>query len=53
MRKEKALAIIIEELGEFPPDSTVEPTDGGALVIHLPDGELAEVIVFSHEDAQS
>lgn len=50
MRKEKALANIIDELYKYPCDSTVEPIDGGALVIHLPDGSLAEVITFSHVD---
>ena len=47
MRKEKTLAAIIEELRAFPPDSTVEPIDGGALVIHLPNGQMEEVVTFT------
>lgn len=47
MRKEKPLSAIITELSKFPQDSTLEPVDGGALVIHLPDGRTAEVITFT------
>ena len=51
-RKEKALAVILDELGNFPPDSTIEPIDGGALVIHFPDGRTADVLVFIREEDQ-
>jgi hypothetical protein len=53
MRKEKSLGAIIAELEDFPRASTVEPVDGGAIVLHLPDGKVAEVITFYHEDDAS
>jgi hypothetical protein len=53
MRIEKSLADILDELAALPPASTVETVDGGALVIHLPDGKLVEVLTHSHVDSAS
>ena len=50
IRREKPLSVIIDELRQFPPESTIEPVDGGAICIHLPNGRIAEVITFTYED---
>lgn len=53
IRREKPLSIIIDELRQFPPQSTIEPMDGGAICIHLPDGKMDSVVTFTDDEEVS